>query len=138
VLAREVPRFAEAISKDPHALCACLASCSFDQCNNIRVTLLLLLLLQVLAREVSRFAEALSQDPDAKWPLLMTARLKEAQLSLRLCEEGLGGQQDPQNLRAEVQGLYKRLAELDPMRAGYYADAAAGKAFVVVQALGTV
>jgi geranylgeranyl transferase type-2 subunit alpha len=90
--------------------------------------------MQVLAREVSRFSEALKQDPDAKWPLLMTARLKEAQLSLGLCE-GLG--LDPLNLKCEVQGMYRRLAELDPMRAGYYADAAAGKAFVVVQALGT-
>lgn len=90
---------------------------------------------QVLAREVSRFSEALAQDPDAKWPLLMTARLKEAQLSLGLCE-GLG--LDPQALKQEVQGMYNRLAEIDPMRAGYYADAAAGKAFVVVQALGTL
>jgi geranylgeranyl transferase type-2 subunit alpha len=90
---------------------------------------------QVLAREVSRFSEGLAQDPDAKWPLLMTARLKEVQLSLGL-SEGLGA--DTHNLKAEVQGLYRRLAEIDPMRAGYYADAAAGKAFVVVQALGTV
>lgn len=91
--------------------------------------------MQVLAREVSRFSEALEQDPDARWPLLMTARLKEAQASLGLCEDaGV----DPASLRHEVQGIYTRLAQLDPMRAGYYADAAAGKAFVVVQALGTV
>lgn len=95
----------------------------------------LLLLVQVLAREVSRFSEALTEDPDAKWPLLMTARLKDAQLSLGLCE---GLVADTQDLKAEVQGLCQRLAEIDPMRAGYYADAAAGKAFVVVQALGTV
>lgn len=97
--------------------------------------LVLVLCVQVLAREVSRFSEALAQDPDAKWPLLTTARLKEAQLSLGLCE-GLGF--EPRNLKSEVQRMYKRLAEIDPMRAGYYADAAAGKAFVVVQALGTV
>lgn len=90
---------------------------------------------EVLAREVSLFSEHLSLDPDAKWPLLMTARLKEAQVRLGLCE-GLG--LDPKTLQAEVQQLYVRLKELDPMRAGYYADAAAGKAFVVVQALGTV
>jgi hypothetical protein len=52
-----------------------------------------------------------------------------------LCE-GLG--LDPQQLQQEVQGLYSRLQVIDPLRAGYYGDAAAGKAFVVVQALGTV
>eukprot|EP00879_Flechtneria_rotunda_P017718 GHRR01018574.1.p1 GENE.GHRR01018574.1~~GHRR01018574.1.p1 ORF type:complete len:440 (+),score=158.00 GHRR01018574.1:268-1587(+) len=90
---------------------------------------------EVLAREISKFAEHLAVDPDAKWPLLMTARLKEAQVRLGLCE-GLG--LDPTALQAEVQGLYLRLCEIDPMRTGYYKDAAAGKAFVVVQALGTV
>eukprot|EP00775_Hariotina_reticulata_P008474 gene8474-8657_t len=89
----------------------------------------------VLAREVSRFAEHLEVDPDAKWPLLMTARLKEAQVRFRLCD-GLG--LDPDKLQQDVQSLYSRLQDLDPMRSGYYADAAAGKAFVVVQALGTV
>jgi geranylgeranyl transferase type-2 subunit alpha len=84
---------------------------------------------------VSRFAEHLAIDPDAKWPLLMTARLKEAQARLGLCE-GLG--LNPAALQQEVQQLYVRLQQLDPMRAGYYADAAAGRAFVVVQALGTV
>uniref|UniRef100_A0A383VPP4 Geranylgeranyl transferase type-2 subunit alpha n=1 Tax=Tetradesmus obliquus TaxID=3088 RepID=A0A383VPP4_TETOB len=90
---------------------------------------------EVLAREVSRFAEHLAVDPDAKWPLLMTARLKEAQARLGLAE-GLG--LDSSDLQQQVQELYVRLQQLDPLRAGYYADAAAGKAFVVVQALGTV
>lgn len=90
----------------------------------------------MLAREVSRFSEALVQDPDAKWPLLMTARLKEAQLALGLCEAGSGERRDA--LQQQVQDMYRRLSVLDPLRAGYYADAAAGKAFVVLQALGTV
>eukprot|EP00878_Enallax_costatus_P016572 GHUV01017388.1.p2 GENE.GHUV01017388.1~~GHUV01017388.1.p2 ORF type:complete len:410 (+),score=127.97 GHUV01017388.1:231-1460(+) len=90
---------------------------------------------EVLAREISRFSDHLALDADAKWPLLMTARLKEAQVRLGLCE-GLG--LDVEHVRAEVSRLYGRLQEKDPMRAGYYADAAAGKAFVVVQALGTV
>lgn len=89
---------------------------------------------QVLAREVARFGEALAQDPDARWPLLMTARLKQAQLSLGVKPEETGAD----DLQAEVQAAYHRLAHIDPMRAGYYADAAAGKAFVVVQALGTL
>ena len=37
-----------------------------------------------------------------------------------------------------VGDIYRRLSVLDPMRRGYYQDAADGKAFVVVQALGTV
>lgn len=86
---------------------------------------------------MARFGEALVQDPDARWPLLMTARLKQAQLSLGLAaaDPARGGSAD---LQAEVQAAYQRLAQIDPMRAGYYADAAAGKAFVVVQALGTL
>lgn len=90
---------------------------------------------QVLAREVSRFADHLALETDAKWPLLMTARLKEAQARLGLCE-GLG--LSVEDVKAEVAKLYGRLQKIDPLRAGYYADAAAGKAFVVVQALGTV
>lgn len=39
---------------------------------------------------------------------------------------------------AQVASIYRRLMELDPLRAGYYGDALAGKAFVVVQALGHV
>ncbi|KAF8055830.1 hypothetical protein HT031_006605 [Scenedesmus sp. PABB004] len=81
---------------------------------------------EVLAREVSRFAEHLALEPGAKWPLLMTARLKEAQARLRL-GEAAGAARDA--LAAEARALYARLADLDPLRAGYYADAAAGKAF---------
>ena len=41
-------------------------------------------------------------------------------------------------LLAAARAMYARLAELDPLRRGYYRDAAEGRAFVVVQALGTV
>jgi len=89
---------------------------------------------QVLAREVGRMREDhLAAEPNAKWPLLTLARLQEAQARLGLCareEEGL--------LLEEVRGAYLRLSELDPMRRGYYQDAVEGRAFVVVQALGTV
>jgi geranylgeranyl transferase type-2 subunit alpha len=43
-----------------------------------------------------------------------------------------------EGLLGQAKALYSRLAELDPLRAGYYRDAAEGRAFVVVQALGTV
>lgn len=44
----------------------------------------------------------------------------------------------PDALLAEARTAYRRLMVLDPMRRGYYEDAAEGRAFVVVQALGTV
>jgi geranylgeranyl transferase type-2 subunit alpha len=93
-----------------------------------------MLLLQVLTREIGRFtADHLSLDPESKWPLLMVARLKEAQARLGLCEPGVAEQ-----LLEEVGGIYRRLMDIDPMRKGYYQDAADGRAFVVVQALGSV
>lgn len=49
-------------------------------------------------------------------------------------EEGGGGGSGP---AAEARSIYRRLAEVDPMRKGYYEDAAAGKAYVVLRALGT-
>jgi geranylgeranyl transferase type-2 subunit alpha len=88
----------------------------------------------VLAREVQRFQEDhVAAVPDAKWPLLTLARLKEAQARLGLCEEGAAGA-----LLEEARAAYRRLMQLDPLRRGYYQDALDGKAFVVVQALGTV
>jgi geranylgeranyl transferase type-2 subunit alpha len=87
----------------------------------------------VLQREVQRFEEDhIRAVPDAKWPLLTVARLKEAQARLGLCDG------DPAALLEDVKGIYRRLMELDPMRKGYYQDAVDGKAFVVVQALGTM
>ena len=63
----------------------------------------------------------------------MVARLKEAQARLELCEAEAAEQ-----LLEEVGGIYRRLMDIDPMRKGYYKDAADGGAFVVVQALGAV
>jgi hypothetical protein len=43
---------------------------------------------QVLQREVARFeADHLEAEPDARWPLLMVARLKEAQARLGLAPQ---------------------------------------------------
>ena len=44
---------------------------------------------------------------------------------------GVGGEQEGE-LAAEVRNLYARLAEVDPMRAGYYRDAVEGRASVVM------
>ena len=38
---------------------------------------------------------------------------------------------------AEARSIYRRLADVDPLRRGYYQDAADGKAYVVLRALGT-
>lgn len=100
----------------------------------------------VLEREVARLQEDhLAADPDAKWPLLTLARLKEAQARTGLVP-GAGGDANAasaspgpgQALLEEARGIYRRLMALDPMRRGYYEDALEGRAFVVVQALGTV
>ncbi|KXZ54759.1 hypothetical protein GPECTOR_4g829 [Gonium pectorale] len=89
----------------------------------------------VLEREAGRLlADHLAAEPDAKWPLLTLARLREAQARL-----GLGGSAaDCEALLAEARSIYGRLMVLDPLRRGYYQDAIDGRAFVVVQALGTV
>eukprot|EP00798_Chlamydomonas_sp_ICE-L_P016048 gene16048-22184_t len=88
----------------------------------------------VLEREISRLQEDHLQDcPDSKWPLLTVARLKEAQARMKLCEAG-----EEEKVLLEVRDIYVKLMTLDPMRKGFYQDALDGKAFVVVQALGTV
>ncbi|EFJ47256.1 hypothetical protein VOLCADRAFT_117940 [Volvox carteri f. nagariensis] len=76
----------------------------------------------------------LAAEPDARWPLLTLARLREAQARL-----GLGGSpEECEEMLQEARSLYGRLMILDPMRRGFYEDALEGRAFVVVQALGTV
>ncbi|KAG2496268.1 hypothetical protein HYH03_005501 [Edaphochlamys debaryana] len=89
----------------------------------------------VLEREAARMrSDHLAADPDAKWPLLTLARLREAQARLGLA----GSAEECAAAAAEARELYGRLAAVDPMRRGFYEDAAEGRAFVVVQALGTV
>ncbi|KAG2442245.1 hypothetical protein HYH02_009729 [Chlamydomonas schloesseri] len=89
----------------------------------------------VLEREAARLQEDhLAAEPDAKRPLLALARLREAQARL-----GLAGSADAgAALLEEARGIYRRLMDIDPLRRGYYQDALEGRAFVVVQALGTV
>jgi geranylgeranyl transferase type-2 subunit alpha len=60
----------------------------------------------------------------------MVAQLKQAQADLT--EEP--GQQ--QRLKQQVAELYTRLMEVDPLRKGFYEDAAAGRAAVVVRGVG--
>ncbi len=86
-------------------------------------------LLAALAAQEGDCAELAAAEPRAKWPLLALARLRA--LRARVSGEGEGGGEDA---RAAAEA-YARLAELDPQRAGYYADAAAGRARVFGGAL---
>ncbi len=94
-------------------------------------------------------------EPNAKWPLLTLARLKEAQSRLSGSEEpGLAslqpasaesaakgqlgegnaaaGHPPSSGALAEARSIYGQLVDIDPMRRGYYEDARAGKANVVL------
>ncbi len=92
--------------------------------------------------------DLLDIEPDSKWPLLTMARLKEMQLQLlaagsagpagaaagpvSAAAAAEGSPPEAAELAAEVRGIYAKLAEVDPMRAGYYQDAVEGRASVVM------
>lgn len=54
-----------------------------------------------------------------------------AQARHELCDEATAV------VMSQVKALYLRLCELDPLRKGFYMDAADGKAYVVVSAIGS-
>jgi geranylgeranyl transferase type-2 subunit alpha len=101
-----------------------------------------------LAAEVDACEALLAAEPDraqCKWPLLALAHLAEARAELAGLieeeEEGGGGGGGGGGRRAEGKrrtppaaavALYEELAGLDPLRAGFYRDVAAGEAAVVV------
>lgn len=62
-------------------------------------------------------------EPECKWPLQALAMLRAVLLQLGLTDDVAG-------CRGELAGGYRELARLDPLRAGYYRDAVAGKADV--------
>jgi geranylgeranyl transferase type-2 subunit alpha len=84
-----------------------------------------------LAAQEADCAALAAAEPRAKWPLLALARLRA--LRAGAGDEG-GGDGGGEEARAAAEA-YARLAELDPQRAGYYADAAAGRARVFGGAL---
>jgi geranylgeranyl transferase type-2 subunit alpha len=81
---------------------------------------------RVLASQAEMCRDLLEMEPGAKWPLLTLTRLQELQAQV-----GGGGGGGGAAAAAEVQAAYEELAAVDPMRAGFYKDAAAGKAHVV-------
>jgi len=97
-----------------------------------------------LAAEVEACEALLAAEPDrsqCKWPLLALAHLAEARAEVAgllagEVEEGAdsGGRGTRTPPPAAV-ALYEELAELDPLRAGFYRDAAAGVAAGVVPEL---
>jgi len=66
------------------------------------------------------------------WLFIGSYRLLQGRLGL--CDsQGHGAAAEA---ASEANAIYERLVHLDPMRSGFYKDALAGKAFVVVSALG--
>ena len=98
-----------------------------------------------LAAEAAACKELLAAEPDrslCKWPLLALAHLADARAGLAALlveKKGEGGGEDsggkahpPPQAAAAAAPLYAELAQLDPMRRGFYEDAAAGVAAVAV------
>ena len=96
-------------------------------------------------------ARVFQEEPEAKWPLLTLTRVREALVSLTEASDGAAPQplgaephrsssKGAANARAEqpaepagAETAYERLSALDPLRSGYYKDAAAGRAHVVLR-----
>lgn len=77
-------------------------------------------LLNTLSTQIAMCEELLEIEPDARWPLLTLTRLKELQ-----------GKFEQGDDEFNAQDAYQRLVSIDPMRKGFYGDAAHGKAHVV-------
>lgn len=97
-------------------------------------------LLVVIGRELAMCEDLLEIEPGSKWPLLTSARLKEMQQQLLLCEgrpqqekDGTKVPHPQQPLTEEVRKMYATLADVDPMRRGFYKDAVEGRAAVVMR-----
>ena len=76
--------------------------------------------MRVFQREEGACRELLEVEPDrskCKWPLLTLARILDLQLAL--------GAVDRARVREESHELYAQLEQIDPLRRGYYRDAAA-------------
>lgn len=93
-----------------------------------------------LAAEAAACEELLAAEPDralCKWPLLALAHLADARAGLAALvkggeQGGRGGGGGEDATPPPAKALYDELAALDPMRRGFYEDAAAGRAAVVV------
>eukprot|EP00887_Chlorella_sp_A99_P001811 scaffold19.g1811.t1 len=100
-------------------------------------------LLGVVVQEAAMCEELLAVEPDAKWPLLTMVRLRELQQTVTRGGGGSGagsgsGSSSGGNASSgstEVEELYARLLEVDPLRRGYYEDAQQGRAKVVAAVL---
>lgn len=85
----------------------------------------------MVEKEVGKCDNLLEVEPDrgkCKWALLTKARLRELQVEL-------GG--DAASLSAwrhDIKELYQELAQVDPMRQGYYQDCLEGTAHVALKA----
>mmetsp|Transcript_31123 Transcript_31123/g.68786 ORF Transcript_31123/g.68786 Transcript_31123/m.68786 type:complete len:703 (+) Transcript_31123:51-2159(+) len=73
---------------------------------------------EVLLGELSRIAELLELEPDCKWALLSKGRLASASAAG-------GSVEDRRSVEEACLQGYKRMCELDPLRAGFYEEAQA-------------
>ena len=86
----------------------------------------------VLRREAAMCRELLALEPGSKWALITLARLLQALVGAGATSEGGeggGSGGDPvagrRAMLDDVRGIFHRLADVDPLRRGYYADALA-------------
>ncbi|KAL4540729.1 hypothetical protein Ndes2526B_g07564 [Nannochloris sp. 'desiccata'] len=86
-------------------------------------------LINTLTTQAAMCKELLEIEPDAKWPLLTHTRLCQllAELGTADADADAGGD----NLDFDAVEAYKKLEEMDPLRKGFYKDAAQGAAHVV-------
>ena len=84
-----------------------------------------------MEREHGVCKELLELEPEAKWPLLTLTRLQELRLQLQQQQQQHEGSAEAE--AAAIQAGYEQLCDVDPMRRGYYADAAGGRAHVVAK-----
>jgi geranylgeranyl transferase type-2 subunit alpha len=77
-------------------------------------------LINTLTTQAEMCKELLEIEPDAKWPLLTYTRLRQLLIDLGAVD-----------LESDAEEAYKKLEEMDPLRKGFYRDAAQGSAHVV-------
>jgi geranylgeranyl transferase type-2 subunit alpha len=89
-------------------------------------------LINTLTTQAEMCKELLEIETDAKWPLLTYTRLCQLLAELDIVTSDDGGSDDgSSDVKVNAAEAYKTLEEMDPLRKGFYKDAAQGIAHVV-------
>lgn len=90
-------------------------------------------LIHTLTTQAAMCKELLEIEPDAKWPLLTYTRLCQLLTELDKHTTGNRGSSSKENTGADFDAVeaYRKLEEMDPLRKGFYKDAAQGVAHVM-------